>query len=96
MCLAVPSKVVHKINDTMATVEVYGARKNVNLMLMPEPVAEGEYVLVHAGFAIQKVDESTASEALRLIQEMADLLEAEGQDPDEVCGYPRPGTFPSE
>jgi len=76
MCLAVPSKVVHKIDDVMATVEVYGARKNINLMLMSESVEEGEYVLVHAGFAIQKVDESTANEALRLIQEMADLLEA--------------------
>jgi hydrogenase expression/formation protein HypC len=95
MCLAVPSKVVHILSDVMATVEVYGARKNINLMLMSDPVEEGQYVLVHAGFAIQKVDESTANEALRLIQEMADLLEAE-EDPDEACGYPPAGIFPTE
>lgn len=94
MCLAVPSKIVHKVDDMIATVEVYGARKNVNLMLMPEPVDVGEYVLVHAGFAIQKVDEDIANEALRLIREMADLLESEGEDPEEVCGYPSPEGLP--
>lgn len=76
MCLAIPSKIID-INDLNATVDVYGARRDVNLMLMPEPVNPGDYVLVHAGFAIQKVDEDAALDALRLIKEMADLIEAE-------------------
>ena len=63
----------------MATVEVYGARKAVSLMLMPEEVSVGEYVLVHAGFAIQKVEEEHALDALRLIEEAAALLDAEGE-----------------
>ncbi len=55
MCLAIPSKVV-SIKDLSAVIDVFGARKEVSLMLMPEETRVGDYVLVHAGFAIQKVD----------------------------------------
>lgn len=61
----------------MATIEVYGARKDVSLMLLPEPVAVGDYVLVHAGFAIQKVDQEAARDALALIGEIIEQLERE-------------------
>lgn len=54
MCLAVPSRIIAIENDT-ATVDVYGARKEVNIMLLPDPPVIGDYVLVHAGFAIQSV-----------------------------------------
>ncbi len=53
----------------VATVDVYGARRDVNLMLMPEEVLIGDYVLVHAGFALQKVDQDIAEESLKLIKE---------------------------
>jgi len=66
MCLAIPSKVIEK-DQFRAVVDVYGARREINLMLMPEEVVIGEYVLVHAGFAIQKVDETAAQEALKVI-----------------------------
>jgi hydrogenase expression/formation protein HypC len=85
MCLAIPSKIIEidKLTST-ATIDVYGARREANLTLMPEEVNIGEYVLVHAGFAIQKVDEDAAEDALKLIKEMSELLEAE--DPDgEFC-----------
>ena len=68
MCLAIPSKIV-TINDLVATVDVYGARREVNLMLMPEEVSVGDYVLVHAGFALQKVEQDIAEDSLRLIKE---------------------------
>ncbi len=55
MCLAIPSKIVSKDN-LFAIIDVFGARKRVSLMLMPEEPKVGDYVLVHAGFAIQKVD----------------------------------------
>jgi hydrogenase expression/formation protein HypC len=87
MCLAVPSKVI-RIDDMMATVDVYGARRDINLMLMPEPVVLGDYVLVHAGFAIQKVDEEAAREALKAIREMAEIL-AEAEEDEAQCGYPQ-------
>jgi len=66
MCLAIPSKIIEK-DQFRAVVDVYGARREVNLMLMPEEVDLGDYVLVHAGFAIQKVDDEAAREALKVI-----------------------------
>lgn len=65
MCLAVPAKIVN-IDDQLASVEVNGVRRAASLMLLPE-AAIGDYVLVHAGFAMQIVDEEEvrAMEALR-------------------------------
>lgn len=57
--------------------DVYGARRKISLMLLPEEAAVGEYVLVHAGFAIQKVDGSAAADALGLIEEILRTIEAE-------------------
>jgi hydrogenase expression/formation protein HypC len=54
----------------MATVDVYGARREINLMLLPEKAVIGDFVLVHAGFAIQKVSDEAAEESLSLIREM--------------------------
>jgi hydrogenase nickel incorporation protein HypA/HybF len=54
MCLAVPSKIIALGND-MATIDVYGARKEVSTLLLPETPKIGDYVLVHAGFAIQSI-----------------------------------------
>lgn len=71
MCLAVPSKIV-TIGDMTAVVDVYGARREVSLLLMPEEAGIGDYVLVHAGFAIQKVDSDAANEALKLIKQITD------------------------
>jgi len=76
MCLAVPSKVI-SVDDLMATIEVHGARKDVSLLLMPEPVRTGDYVLVHAGFAIQKVDENAAREALRTLNAIVRQMDSE-------------------
>ena len=69
MCLAIPSKVI-EINNTIATIDVYGARRDVSLLIMPEEVCIGDYVLVHAGFAIQKVDREAGEDALRLINDI--------------------------
>jgi len=55
MCLAIPSRII-SIDNLSATIDVFGARKEVNLMLMPEEPRVGDYVLVHAGFAIQKIE----------------------------------------
>lgn len=69
MCLAIPSKIV-EIDNFRATVDVYGARREINLMLMPEEVGIGDYVLVHAGFAIQKVEQESAQQALDVISDI--------------------------
>lgn len=54
MCLAVPSKVI-SIDNGMATIDVYGARKEVSIVLLAEEPRIGDFVLVHAGFAIQSI-----------------------------------------
>lgn len=69
MCLAVPAKIVDRV-DMMATVEVSGVTRQVSLMLLPDAKV-GDYVLVHAGFAIQTVDEEEAKRTLELFEEMA-------------------------
>jgi hydrogenase expression/formation protein HypC len=74
MCLAVPSKIV-SINELTATVDVYGARRDISLMLLPEEVEIGDFVIVHAGFAIQKIDREAGHEALRLIKELVESEE---------------------
>ena len=76
MCLAIPSKIV-KIDDLRAIVDVYGARREINLMLMPEKVELGDYVLVHAGFALQKVEQESAQEALKMISTIIEEVEKE-------------------
>jgi len=74
MCIAVPSRIIN-INNSLATVDVYGARREINLMLLPEEAKIGDYVLVHAGFAIQKIDEDAARDALNLLQELSEKME---------------------
>ncbi len=73
MCLAIPSKIV-EIEGVMATVDVMGARRKVSLMLLPEEAEVGDFVIVHAGFAIQKIDREAARESLALIREVAQRL----------------------
>jgi hydrogenase expression/formation protein HypC len=72
MCIAIPSKVI-AIKDQMATIDVSGVRRDVSLLLLPEEAAVGDYVLVHAGFAIQKIDPAVAEDALKLITEIEGL-----------------------
>jgi len=86
MCVAVPCKIIDK-QDLMATIEAYGARRLVNLMLLPEEAEVGDYVLVHAGFAIQKVDPEAGRESLALFDE---VLRSLAKD-DAKTGRPRPG-----
>ena len=73
MCLAVPSQVVSIDENRMARVSVMGVERMCSLRLTPDAQV-GDYVLVHAGFAIQRVEEQDARETLRLLSEMPDLL----------------------
>lgn len=68
MCLAVPARVM-EIEDMLATVEVGGIRREVSLMLLPE-AAVGDYVLIHAGFAVQSIDEAEAKATSALLKEL--------------------------
>lgn len=74
MCLAIPMKVLELEDGAMARVSAMGAEREVALDLTPQ-AAVGDYVLVHAGFAIEVVDEAYAQETLALIEDMADMLD---------------------
>lgn len=58
----------------MATIDVDGVQREASLLLL-EDAQVGEYVIVHAGFAIQKIDEQAAMETLALLKEAAELIE---------------------
>jgi len=77
MCWAIPLQLTEVTGDT-GKVNVGGAVREVGLQLVEDPKV-GDYVLIHAGFAIQKLDEKEAQETLRLWQEIAEKMEAEGE-----------------
>ena len=68
MCLGVPMKIVSKDGDSIVA-EVDGVRKEASVMLLGEEVVVGDYVIVHAGFAISRLDEEYAEETIRLMRE---------------------------
>lgn len=83
MCLAIPSKIV-KIENNVATIDVDGVQRETSLMLLEDPKI-GDYVIVHAGFAINKLNEEDALESLKLIREVVSLTfsdQKEGTDSD--------------
>jgi hydrogenase expression/formation protein HypC len=73
MCLAIPSKIV-KIENGVGTIDVDGVQRTCSLLLL-EDAAVGEWVIVHAGFALHKIDETAATESLRILKEAAAFLE---------------------
>ncbi len=69
MCLAIPSKVI-AINDNVAILETLGVQREASLDLMGESVKVGDYVLLHIGYVMSKIDEKEALESIALYQEM--------------------------
>jgi len=67
MCLAYPGKIISIKKDHKAVVNFEGIQKEINTFLIPEPKI-GEYVLVHAGFAIQKMSQEDAFESLEALR----------------------------
>ena len=74
MCLAIPAKITEIGEDSMAIVDILGVTREVALDLVPQ-AGVGDYVLVHAGFAIEVVDEQYAQETIDLIREFPDLAD---------------------
>ncbi len=75
MCLAIPSKIT-KIENEMATIDVDGVQREASLLLLADAEV-GDYVIVHAGFAIQKIDEADAQETLKLLRTAAESYESQ-------------------
>ena len=72
MCLARPALITEKKSDNLATAEILGVTREVALDLTPQANV-GDYVLVHAGFAIEVVDADYAKETIELVKQLEDV-----------------------
>lgn len=79
MCLAIPAQIVELKEEGMARARVGESETylNTSVMLLPEPAEVGDYVIIHAGFALHKLNREEAQETLRLLREMAETLEGQ-------------------
>ena len=85
MCLAIPARVTELAAGNLATVDILGATREISVDLTPQ-AAVGDYVLVHAGFAIEVVDEQFAQETIELIREFPELAAEDA--PPQQSGAP--------
>jgi len=78
MCLAIPSKVISldKVRN-VAVVETLGVSREASLDLMQDDVSVGEYVLLHIGYVMSKIDEKSALESIKLYEEIIDTMDDE-------------------
>lgn len=77
MCLGIPGQIIAIVDDanSIAKVEVSGVKRNVNVALVrPEGIEPGDWVLIHVGFAMSKIDEREAQETLALLRQMGDAF----------------------
>ena len=72
MCLAIPAKIAQLDGDGMATVDILGVTRSVSIDLTPQ-AGVGDFVLVHAGFAIEVVDADYAKETIELVKQLEDV-----------------------
>ena len=82
MCLAIPGQIVEVVDESnrLATVDVVGVKRTVNVGLLgdgEQGVGPGDWVLIHVGFAMSKVDEEEAHETLRQLERMGQAYEDE-------------------
>ncbi|WP_319582072.1 HypC/HybG/HupF family hydrogenase formation chaperone [uncultured Pseudodesulfovibrio sp.] len=79
MCLAIPAEIID-ISDGVATCKVGEGDTTVqaSIMLMDEEVALGDYIIIHAGFALRKLDPKEAQETLKILRDMVELVGGEG------------------
>lgn len=86
MCLSIPSQITQIDELNIATVDTMGVLRQVCLDLMNEPVSIGDYVLIHVGFAMTKMDEADALASLALYQQMIDLMDSDSAESQELSG----------
>jgi hydrogenase expression/formation protein HypC len=72
MCIAFPGRILTIDQDNFAVIDISGTQREVSLDIVDEPVAVGDYVICHAGYAIQRIDEELAQEKLAFLKELID------------------------
>lgn len=83
MCLSIPSRVVEIDEFNNAKVETLGVFRKVSLDLVPEDVSVGDYILIHVGFAMGKIDEKEALQSLELYEEIVKKMQSGEISQDE-------------
>lgn len=76
MCLGIPGRIIDMVDDqnSIAKVDVSGVKRNVNVALVrPEGIGPGDWVLIHVGFAMSKIDENEARETIKVLQMMGEV-----------------------
>jgi hydrogenase expression/formation protein HypC len=82
MCLAIPGEIIEMVegsNDQLALVDVVGVKRRINIGLLDDTVNAGDWVLIHVGFAMSRVDEKEAAEALSMLEMMGETFAEELQ-----------------
>jgi len=90
MCLAAPAKVI-SITDREAVVDYNGVRTTARLDTLAEPLAPGDYVLIHTGFAIRRLSPEDGEATLRLFDELANSLDLNDASSSENAEHSRAG-----
>ena len=85
MCLGVPGRVI-EVKGWLATVDFFGVQRQVSLQVVDEPVAPGDYVLNHVGFAIRRIPEDEIGETLALYERLIELAEQDDLMAQDVRG----------
>ncbi len=82
MCLGIPGRILAVVDEerSIAKVDVSGVKRNINIMLVrPEGIEPGDWVLIHVGFAMSKIDENEARETMKALRTMGDVYKDELQ-----------------
>ncbi len=77
MCLSIPSQIEEIDENNIALVDTMGVKRKVSLDLIDEPVEVGDFVLIHVGFAMNKIDKERALDSLELYKEIVKKMEEE-------------------
>ena len=75
MCLSIPSKIEKIDENNMATVDTMGVKRDISLDLMNDDVQVGDYILIHVGFAMNKIDKVEAEQSLKVYEEMVEAMQ---------------------
>lgn len=77
MCLSIPSEILEIDEFNNALVQTLGVKRKVNLDLISEPLQKGDFVLIHVGVAMEKIDKELAQQSLKVYEEIVDKMQNE-------------------
>ncbi len=77
MCLSIPSEILEIDQFNNALVQTLGVKRKVNLDLISEPLKKGDFVLIHVGVAMEKIDKESAKESLKVYKDIVEKMQSE-------------------